>query len=335
MMTSRKFARWRSISLISAACTLVLVPLAPKAAQAQGAPAVTEKVEDARQHYDRGLRLYDDGAYDGARVEFERAYEIAPSYRILYNIGLVHKQQSDFVGALGFFELYLNEGGAQVPQLRRNEIQKELSELRTRIGSVTITANVPGSTITVDDVVVGKTPLAQPILVNPGRRRIQATHANRLPATKVIEVAGADTATVKLELAEGRTVVVVEKQQRRVPWLGWGITAALAVGAGFAGFEALKTSSSLSDARGKVGADPDDLNSQHKTVKTWSAIADIATAGAIVAGGVSLYLTIKWGKDASRPADEKRPDPVGAPKQAENMLGVGFTPGGMALSGTF
>ena len=32
---------------------------------------------EAKVHYDRGLQLYDEGAYDGARVEFERAYELA------------------------------------------------------------------------------------------------------------------------------------------------------------------------------------------------------------------------------------------------------------------
>src|SRR5690606_16554980 len=46
-----------------------------------------ENMREARTRYDRGTKLYHDGAYEQALIEFERAYELAPAYRILYNIG--------------------------------------------------------------------------------------------------------------------------------------------------------------------------------------------------------------------------------------------------------
>src|SRR5688572_24519815 len=97
-------------------------------AQAEGAPAAEgasdsdQKLTEAKSRYKAGLTLYDDGAFDAARVQFERAYELAPSYRILYNIGLVYKQLNEFVGSLKALEKYLTEADDEVPPERREEV---------------------------------------------------------------------------------------------------------------------------------------------------------------------------------------------------------------------
>ncbi|WP_394825697.1 tetratricopeptide repeat protein [Pendulispora albinea] len=254
----------------------------------------------AKAHYDRGLQLYDDGAYDGARVEFERAYELAPTYRILYNIGRVQKQQQDYAGAFKNFEAYLEEGGSQVPDARRVELTKEIADLRARTATVTIATNVPGADVFVDDVPVGKSPLKLAVRVNPGRRKVSAAKQGRLPATKVVEVAGSDRATVALDLAEPRTVVIMEKPPRRVPWIGWVATGVLAIGAGVAGYFAIDGNSKLSAARDRTDANPNDLTSRRNEVRALSIIADSAGAAAVIVGGVSLYYTITWGKEDAR-----------------------------------
>ncbi len=233
--------RWISSPALAVGLSVTLLSTSTAWAQSpapQGTPtprADDNKLADAKSHYDRGLQLYDEGAYDGARVEFERAYALAPTYRILYNIGLVQKQQSDFAGALKNFEAYLEEGGSQVPDARRTELVKEIAALKARTGTLSIGANVTDADVFVDDVPVGKTPLKQTVRVNPGRRKITATKQGRLPDTKIIEIAGSDQKTIVLDLAEARTVVVMEKPPRRGPWLGWVATGALAVGAGGTG----------------------------------------------------------------------------------------------------
>src|SRR5256885_16109878 len=57
------------------------------------------KMEGARQRYQRGLQLFNEPNFEAARVEFERAYQLAPSYKILYNIGLCYEQLGDYVQA--------------------------------------------------------------------------------------------------------------------------------------------------------------------------------------------------------------------------------------------
>ncbi|MBV9946426.1 MAG: tetratricopeptide repeat protein, partial [Myxococcales bacterium] len=50
--------------------------------------AAAQASEDASVHFKRGLQLFDEGDYTLALVEFNRAYQLAPNYRALYNIAL-------------------------------------------------------------------------------------------------------------------------------------------------------------------------------------------------------------------------------------------------------
>jgi PEGA domain-containing protein len=329
MRTHTPAIRWLAL----ASFTLGTLAAQPAFAQPKqpsgGAPAPSsERLNEARAHYDRGLKLFDEGAYDGARVEFQKAYEIQPSYKILYNLGLVHKQLFDYVSALTSFEKYLSEGGLNVEEPRRVEVTREIQTLQNRIGSLNVTTDVEGAEISVDDVPVGRTPLSAPIRVNPGNRRITAVKTGRLPANRVVQVAGSSTVNVKLELSETRTVLVVDKAPRRVPWGGWGITAALAAGAGVTGFLAIRSDSKLDDARAKNGADPDDLSSRSTTTRVLGVTSDVLTVGAVAAGALSLYYTIKWGKEYERTAPPTAP-------VASRTLNFGVRPTGFSLAGTF
>ena len=62
-------------------------PAAEPAAQVQPAD-----VEEARRRFDRGVKLYSEGDFTLAVIEFERAYELVANYRVLYNIGHVSIQ---------------------------------------------------------------------------------------------------------------------------------------------------------------------------------------------------------------------------------------------------
>lgn len=290
------------LALVAAGCFTLLASTpgtasaGPESNKAAGAPA-DDKIQEARDHYDRGLKLYDSGDYDAARVEFERAYQIAPSYRILYNIGLVQRQKQDYVGALRNFELYLSEGGASLPDVRRKQVEGEIAEIRSLIASATVETNVPEAEVFVDDVPVGKTPLREPVLLNPGRRRITATKRGRLPAAKVVEVAGRDKIAVKLELAEGKQLIVVNKPVRRIPWIGWGATAVLAGGAVFTGVTALGANSDNKDQRQVAGASAEDLDASTSKARTFGILTDGLVAASVIVAGISTYYTIKWGQE--------------------------------------
>src|SRR5688500_17904592 len=92
---------------------------APRLPQAGGGH--DERAQEARTRYERALQLYNEGASEGALVEFERAYQLAPSYKLLYNIALIRLQLNDYAQALKAFQEYLAEGGTEIPSVRRRD----------------------------------------------------------------------------------------------------------------------------------------------------------------------------------------------------------------------
>src|SRR5512133_5304 len=167
---------------------------------AKKAPTQVER-DDAQRHYKRGVELFKNSVYDAALIEFRRAYEIAPSYKILYNIGQVSRQLDDFASALDAYEQYLREGGSNVPSAREAEVKGELERIGQWVGKLEVVSKSSGVEITVDDVVIGRTPI-RVVSVNAGRRKVTATAPGRAPLTRIIDVAGGEMAKLVFDFAE-------------------------------------------------------------------------------------------------------------------------------------
>src|SRR5262245_43270875 len=87
---------------------------APNGGAAAAAPKkepTPAEFEEAGRRYNRAIELFNEGSYDASLLEFRRSYELAPSYKILYNIALVNVQLNDYAQALNYFEQYMSEGG--------------------------------------------------------------------------------------------------------------------------------------------------------------------------------------------------------------------------------
>src|SRR5690349_17758223 len=92
------------------------------AAQTHPAPATAAPpVDEARSRFQKGVQLFHEGGYEAALAEFRKAYQLAPSYRLLYNIAQVHYELHDYVSALKSFRQYVVEGGTEIPADRREQ----------------------------------------------------------------------------------------------------------------------------------------------------------------------------------------------------------------------
>lgn len=280
-----------------------------------------EKLAEARARYERGIKLFEDGAFDASRSEFERAYALVPSYKLLYNIGLVKQQLSDFVGALEYFQRYQAEGGDQISAERRAEISKLMVELRPRIGRLQLTINEPGATVAVDDVLIDYD--GHPLLLNPGRRRVTVSKSGKTPLTQAVDIVGSETAHLDFHLTDNKVVVVVNNG-RRVPW-GWWIAAGImAAGATGTGLWALSTRDELREAKEREAVpDPRALDSLSTRSTVLGVTTDALIAGAAVSGIVATYLTVKWGNEQS------------SPTPGTKAVSIVPTPRSLSLSGTF
>src|SRR6185437_2820015 len=118
--------------LLAAAVAIELC-LAPGLARAQEAPAPSaDAVKEAGGHFHHAVELYKDSDYGGALVEFERAYAIAPSYHLLFNLGQTYFQLQRWADALRSLQEYLAQGGAQVPADKRASVESDIRQLQNR-----------------------------------------------------------------------------------------------------------------------------------------------------------------------------------------------------------
>ncbi|WP_394838346.1 PEGA domain-containing protein [Pendulispora rubella] len=285
------------------ALSLVSVSAFAQAPAGPASPAGGDK-DAARRHYDHCLELFNTEAFDSALAECEKANQLAPSYKILYNIGLIHRELNDFSQALKAFERYLSEGGTDIPDARRAEVDKYVSQLKGLVANLDVRVNIPGADVSIDDVPVGKAPLGR-VRVNPGHRKVTATREGYAPVTKVVNIAVGENGDVELSLTnlgaaapKGALAATPVESTEPNPWttrawVGWGVTGALAIATGITGYLALDKSNKLSDARNTPDPDPSKMDSQSKDVKTFSIASDVLLGATIVGAGVSTWLTVK------------------------------------------
>jgi hypothetical protein len=285
-------------------------------------------MEEARQRFERGLQLFEEKNYEAARVEFERAYSLAPSWKLLYNIGLCYGQRGDYVEAIKDLEQYLKEGGDEVPKPRVEEVNKELANLRPRVAQVTVKTNVPDADLQIDDAPQGKL-TSEPIRLNPGRRKIGLSKEGFFPATKVVTLAGSDKEDVTLDMKE-----IPKYVERKNPYvlptmISWGATVAALLGTGVSAYFAKQADDDLATKRNSLGGPNirSELDDQSSKTKTLALVTDICLGASIVGAGFGTYFTIRMLKFKGSEAE---------PEKKEGVT-VGFSPGlgGGSIRGTF
>jgi hypothetical protein len=285
----------RSLSLILLASLVLEGGLAHTALAEPTAAAVME----AGKHFQRGVALYNEADYRAALVEFRRAYEIAPNVAVLYNIGEAYYQLQNYAAALSTLNRYLAESGAAAPH--RREVEQTIDTLQSRVGKVAITTNVPSCDIAVDDEPVGMTPLAEPILVSIGRRKITVARDGRVAETRFVDVAAGDTVELTLSLGDAprarplttpASPAAPESDGQGLITAGWITTGVLGAGALATGVWAYVTSRQLKDLRDTYPTTHDELSSKGSRVSTLSTVADVLGVAALVTGGITLKLSL-------------------------------------------
>ena len=298
------------------------------AAPASSAPAATPEltdVEQARQRFAQGTKLYKDGDFDAALVQFERAYAVKPNYKVLYNIGQTYFQLRQYVEARNAMQRYVREGDTQIDPEREAAVVKDLTDLEKRIANVTITVNVDGATVLVDGKKVGTTPLSTPVPVSEGQRTVSVEAPNRGVLQRLLQVAGGDTPTLALTFQAAPVAVAAPNNaaaQAKPAHLGVGFwstaigAVALGAGAGVTGYFALQARSDNRDQQKQLGITAGQLEDSNKRAKTFALSTDILAGAAIVCAGVA---TVIW---ATTPS-------------SRSQVGLRVGPGGASVVGSF
>ena len=280
---------------------------------AQSAPARGEKpamtpVEIARGHFRLAIDSHKDGDLDTALIEFKRAYEASPNFRLLYNLGQVSQELRDYPSAERYYSQYLKEGESQLDAQRKQEVEYELAKVRVRIASVRVTSNVRGAEVFIDDVSVGKTPFAEPVRVSTGQRRVTARAPGFVPFTQMVDVAGGEVIELPLDLTaavsgEAKDTSYAEREPSRndsethIRPLSLGLligTGALAVGAGISAYLASSQAAEYREALTRKTS-KSELHELSDSAKTKALVCDVLLGATAVAAAASVVVIWKLG----------------------------------------
>ncbi|HET7539877.1 MAG TPA: PEGA domain-containing protein [Polyangiaceae bacterium] len=338
---SIRFPLLVSLAIASHSAIAFAEPPAP----APSANATTE----ARERFQRGVALYREGSFDAALAEFRRAYEIAPNYRILYNLAQVQVERHDSVAALSLFGQYLQQGGNEIDAERRAQVERDMQSLRGRVADLTVESNVSGAQLTIDGIEAGTLPLAGPVQVNSGVRQITLSKPGYQSVSRSVTIAGAQPLKLNLNLepadaraAEGTAAAAAggtstgkntkSDQSHGLSTPFWISAVATGVFTGAAvtfGVVSLNRNQKLDDELNRYPSDPQAIDDARHSLKTSALLTDVFTGAAIVGAAASVYFAITSSNSEAPPAKSA----AKSARKERLQLGVGGSQ--LILSGRF
>lgn len=172
-------------------------PAAPTAAD-PAAPDDPKKAE-AKAHFDRALRLFNDGAFDAALVEFRQTLALFPNRNALQNTAVTLKKLKRYDEAADAFDKLLADY-PNLPAEDRKFVETEKKELINLIAYLDIRVVETEATVLVDGTERGKTPLTKPVRVSAGSRFVRVIKEGYVPFEKSVDVAGKSTTVIDAKL---------------------------------------------------------------------------------------------------------------------------------------
>jgi hypothetical protein len=297
-----------------------------------GLAQATDTDEEARTQFEKGIELYEAGRFEQASIAFERAYELKPSFKILFNIGQAEAELEHYARALDAYTRYLAEGGDQVPPERADQVKKEIKRLNSLVGMIFLECEIDGALATVDGESWGTTPIAGPYLVDVGKHEVLVKKGQQELLRRVVRIAGGQRVELNVATDEEPTVVVddvgdepdsqpSDGPKRVWTWVALGAGAAAGIAGGVIGGVSMSRESELkSQCQDKHC--PPSKQGEADTLETMNLTADIlyGVAAAAVVTGIILFFV--------EPDDEQEATVALVPAATANGAGV-------ALGGRF
>ena len=272
---------------------------------------------EAKIQFQQGIELFKDEKFEQAAISFERAYELRPSYKILWNIAQTENMMGHYAAAMKAYVRYIEEGGINVKSERKKISLEEIERLKSLVGSITVNCDIENADILLDNELKGKTPLKEKIFVDLGRHNVKVVKMNKTLFSQTIKIAGGQSRTIevippqidtqptsKSVVTETPATPVVpepsspppdQPEERRKPkrvatWIALGIGAASAVAAGVTGGLSISKVKSVKD-NCDGNRCPDTLQSQWKQSQTLGTLSTVytAVAGVGIATGITLF----------------------------------------------
>ena len=178
--------------------------LVTSTAVAQGSPPAGRLSDtltgEAKNDYEAAKILYADGDFAGSALKFHQAYLLSSDPRLLWNEAAAEKNQRHYARVEALIREYVAKGGATT-DAERADAQALIETVRAFIADVRVNSNQDGANVFIDDVQVGTTPLAAPLRVDMGSRRVRVIKPGFKEFARNVDIVGGGQSVVDAQLS--------------------------------------------------------------------------------------------------------------------------------------
>lgn len=200
------------LSLEAIALAQPAQPVVP-AAPGQDDQEMSAKKAEAQSYFEKGLKHYEQQAWDAALAEFIRSRATYPTRAATKNAAFCLRKLQRSDEALGMFEEMLKF--SSLSEDDRSLAEAAITELQRGIGTLRLEGADGGASIVVDGRYRGTVPLPGPLRLAVGSHEVRAFKEGLDPFGATVEVVAAREAVVQLRsLSTGGRLKVTEQRGR-------------------------------------------------------------------------------------------------------------------------
>jgi hypothetical protein len=297
---------------LGAACVLATLAM-PCEAAAQRKGGAPEKGADAGKKEDSpkkkaapylkaGARAATAGEWEDAYAEYSIAWTFDPSWEVAAGLGKAAYKAGYYAESIRRLSFYLREAPPKkVSAKARKDAETMIQDAKSKTGEITITAP-EGSTVLIDDQDFGNTPLADPLIVDPGKRKVEVRRGSQGESRTADVTAGSKIALDFMPKAPPppKTVIVQVKEEGlltpQTRTAGVIAGGALALGALAAGGISLGVGFAKGSERQTATADPFGRETAKAAAQTEADAKSVAlwcfVGGGVAAVGTTVFYLV-------------------------------------------
>jgi len=170
-----------------------------------GPPSLAESLTgEPKADYEAAKLLYGNSDYAGALVKFLAAYDKSKDARLLWNVAACEKSLRHYASVVSYLRRYLAEGQGSLSEAEKIDAEALIKVIHPLTAALALEVSESGARVYVDDSLVGETPLAAPIVIDVGARKIRVEKEGFEPYREVLTIG--DSPHIKIVVKLEKTV---------------------------------------------------------------------------------------------------------------------------------
>jgi tetratricopeptide (TPR) repeat protein len=161
---------------------------------------VQPEQDASQQAFQDGVKHFLDKDYEKALEAFQKAFALNGHWAVRFNIANCHLELGQYADAMDQLWGFLEEGGDQIDQARRDEAMKLIEDAMKQVAKVRIKVDLAGSGLFIDGEPEDWPEGDQPLYVNPGVHDIEVRHENEEAWKSTVELKPGEVYYVEVSL---------------------------------------------------------------------------------------------------------------------------------------